>query len=131
MTSPLEQKIKIKGPVVVTANRLRDGAVVYRAADGEWTTDLSAAAVVTTAPAAQQLLKGAAADDRRAVGAYVAPVELTSDRRILPGNLREQIRVAGPTIEFGQASLRLNRSLSAPSRESADAGKALFPLARE
>ncbi len=103
MTSPLEQKIKIKGPVVVTANRLRDGAVVYRTADGDWATDLSSAVVVTTAPAAQELLKGAVADDVRAVGPYVAPVELTSDRRVLPGNLRERIRVAGPTIELPTA----------------------------
>ena len=28
MTSPLQQKIKITGPVVVTANRVGDGAVV-------------------------------------------------------------------------------------------------------
>ena len=35
MTSPLEQKkIKIIGPVVITANRVGDGAVVYRRADG-------------------------------------------------------------------------------------------------
>ena len=27
MTSPLQQKIKITGPVVVTANRVTDGAV--------------------------------------------------------------------------------------------------------
>ena len=27
MTSPLEQKLKVKGPVVVTANRLRDAAL--------------------------------------------------------------------------------------------------------
>ena len=40
----------------------------------------------------------ASADDVRAVGPYVAPVELTADRRVLPGNLRERIRVAGPTI---------------------------------
>ena len=32
MTSPLQQKLKINGPVVVTANRLGDGAVVYRTA---------------------------------------------------------------------------------------------------
>jgi hypothetical protein len=100
MTSPLEQKIKVKGPVVITANRLRDGVVIYRTADGGWTTDLAAAVVVTTAPAAQDLLKGAAADDVGAVGPYVAPVELTSDHRVLPGNLRERIRVAGPTIEL-------------------------------
>ena len=83
---------------MVTANRLRDGAVIYRTADAAWTTALAGAAVVTTTPAAQDLLKGAVADDVGAVGAYVAPVELTPDRRVLPGNLRERIRVAGPTI---------------------------------
>jgi hypothetical protein len=30
----------------------------------------------------------------------VAPVELTPDQRVLPGNLRERIRLAGPTIEL-------------------------------
>jgi Protein of unknown function (DUF2849) len=104
MTSPHEQKLKIKGPVVVTANRLTDGAVIYRTADAAWSTDLAAAAVVTTAPAAQELLKGAVADDVGAVGPYVAPVELTPDRRVLPGNLRERIRLAGPTIELPGAA---------------------------
>jgi len=98
MTSPLEQKLKVKGPVVVTANRLRDGAVIYRTHDAGWTTNLAAAAVVTTAPAAQELLKGAVADDVGAVGPYVAPVEFSPDRGVLPGNLRERIRVGGPTI---------------------------------
>jgi hypothetical protein len=97
MTSPLEQKLRIKGPVVVTANRLADGAVIYRTADGGWTTELAAAAVVTNAPAATELLKGAVADDVGAVGAYVAPVEVAAGG-VRPGNLREQIRVAGPTF---------------------------------
>ena len=48
MTSPLEQKLKITGPVVVTANRLGDGAVIYRTHDGGWSTRLGEAAVVTT-----------------------------------------------------------------------------------
>ena len=101
MTSPLEQKkLKVKGPVVVTANRLADGAVVFRSADGGWTTSLTAAAVVTTAPDADRLLNAAQADGVRAVGPYVAPVEITSDRRVRPGNLRERIRVDGPTIEL-------------------------------
>jgi hypothetical protein len=34
MTSPLEQKLRITGPVVVTANRLGDGAVVDRTCPG-------------------------------------------------------------------------------------------------
>ena len=103
MTSPLQQKLKITGPVVITANRLGDGAVIYRTLDSQWTTQLDRAAVVSTAPAATTLLTAAAADDLGAVGPYVAPVELTSDRRVLPGNLRERIRVAGPTIELPTA----------------------------
>lgn len=100
MTSPLQQKIKITGPVVVTANRVGDGAVVYRRADGGWSTDLSAAAVTTSAAAAQDMIKDAAADGLRAVDPYVAPVALSTDGRIRPANLREAIRLRGPTIEL-------------------------------
>src|SRR5262245_66477351 len=99
MTSPLEQKLKVKGPVVVTANRLRDGVVIYRTGDAGWTTDLAAAAVVTTTTAAQELLKGAAADDVGAVGPYVATVELTPDQLVLPGNPHELSPRAVPTHE--------------------------------
>jgi hypothetical protein len=98
MTSPLQQKLKVTGPVVVTANRLGDGAVVYRTAQGNWTNDLAAAAVVTTAPAAGELLAAALADKLRAVDAYVAPVEVTPQQRVVPGNLRERIRLHGPTV---------------------------------
>jgi hypothetical protein len=100
MTSPLQQKLKVTGPVVVTANRLGDGAVVYRTADGDWTTQLGQAEVVTTAPAASALLAAAATDGIAAVGAYVAPVRVDADGHIRPGNLREAIRFSGPTIEL-------------------------------
>jgi predicted NAD/FAD-binding protein len=100
MTSPLDQKLKITGPSVVTANRLSDGAVVYRTADGQWTTRFDAAAVVTTAPAAAELLQAANADGLVAVGAYVAPVKREPDGVLEPGNLRESIRRNGPTIEL-------------------------------
>jgi hypothetical protein len=98
MTSPHEQKKrKLNGVVVVTANRLGDGAVVYRTADHEWTTDFGSAAVVD-ASAAAVLLQQAEADGLRAVGPYIAPVELSADNRLLPGNLREHIRTGGPTF---------------------------------
>ena len=100
MTSPLQQKLKITGPVVITANRLADGTVVYRTADGTWTTAISEAAIATTAPAASALLAAASADDILVVGAYVAPVETDADGRAQPGNLRERIRVAGPTFDL-------------------------------
>jgi hypothetical protein len=99
MTSPLQQKIKITGPSIVTANRLSDGAVVYRTGDGQWTTEIALSTVVSTAPAALELLNASKADGRRVVDAYLAPVKIDRDR-IIPGNLREMIRMRGPTIDL-------------------------------
>jgi len=105
MTSPLQQKLKITGPVVITANRLGDGAVVYRTAAGTWSTALADAAVAETAAAALALLNAAAADGERAVGAYVAPVRIDADGRRQPGNLRERIRSSGPTVAIPAADV--------------------------
>jgi hypothetical protein len=99
MTSPLQQKLKINGPVVVTANRLADGAVVYRG-EGGWTTKLDNAAITTSAAVVQDLLAAAGADGLHAVDAYVAPVRVSEDGRVRPGNLRELIRSSGPTIDL-------------------------------
>jgi hypothetical protein len=49
-------------------------------------------------------LQAAIADDLGAVGAYVAPVSMQADGSRRPGNLRERIRLAGPTIEMPIAS---------------------------
>jgi Protein of unknown function (DUF2849) len=100
MTSPLQQKIKIAGPSVVTANRTWDGVVIYRTAANDWSTDLSKAAVVRAADEARALLAESVADDVGAIGAYIAPVEVTDDGKIEPGNLREQIRRSGVTIDL-------------------------------
>jgi hypothetical protein len=100
MTSPLDQKIKITGPVVVTANRVGDGAVVYRRADGGWSTRLPDASVTSNAATARELVAAAVADDLRAVGPYIVPVKLTADGGVRPGNLRELIRLGGPTIDL-------------------------------
>jgi uncharacterized protein DUF2849 len=99
MTSPLQQKIKITGPSVVTANRTSDGVVIWRTGDKGWSTDLADAAIVRTADDARALLSGAVEDDLGAIGPYIAPVEL-KDGKVLPGNLRERIRVKGLTIEL-------------------------------
>lgn len=100
MTSPLQQKIKITGPSVVTANRTWDGAVIYRTAAQGWSTDLSNAAVVRVADEARTLLAESIADDVGAVGAYIAPVEIRDSGKIKPGNLREKIRLQGVTIDL-------------------------------
>jgi hypothetical protein len=100
MTSPLQQKIKITGPVVVTANRVGDGAVIYRSADGGWTTELHEAIVTSDAGQARSLVDAAAGDGLRAVDPYIAPVKLSRNGEVLPGNLRERIRRGGPTIDL-------------------------------
>ena len=100
MTSPLEQKIKITGPSMVTANRTWDGVVIYRTAAKGWSTDLSDAAIVRTADEARALLVESVADDVGAVGPYIAPVEIKDGGKIKPGNLREYIRLRGVTIDL-------------------------------
>ena len=100
MTSPLQQKIKITGPSMVTANRAWDGVVIYRTAAKGWSTDLSDAAIVRTADEARALLAESTADDLGAIGPYIAPVEVEASGKIAPGNLREQIRSEGLTIEL-------------------------------
>ena len=100
MTSPLEQKIKITGPSIVTANRTWDGAVIYRTAAQGWSTSLSDAAIVRTADEARALLVESVADDVGAVGPYIAPVEIKDGGKIKPGNLREYIRLRGVTIDL-------------------------------
>jgi hypothetical protein len=100
MTSPLEQKIRITGPSIVTANRTFDGAVIYRNAHKGWSTHLLEAAIVRTADEARALLAEAVADDVGAVGPYIAPVELKDEKTVTPGNLREIIRQNGVTIDL-------------------------------
>jgi hypothetical protein len=98
MTSPLQQKIKITGPSVITANRTWDGAVLYRTAAKDWSTELEQAAIVRAADEARSLLAESVADDVGAIGPYIAPVEVDEKGAVNPGNLRERIRLKGVTI---------------------------------
>lgn len=103
MTSPLQRKLKISGPTAITANRLADGVVVWLSASGRWSERLADAAVRDTSEGVQALLAIAHDDENTAVGAYPAPVVITADGRIAPANLRERIRVEGPTVALPTA----------------------------
>ena len=85
---------------MVTANRTWDGVVIYRTAAKGWSTNLKDAAVFRTADEGRALLGEAVADDVGAVGAYIAPVQVNETGSIEPGNLREQIRSQGVTIDL-------------------------------
>jgi hypothetical protein len=85
--------------VVITANRLSDGAVVHRTGSGRWTEDLTAAQILWSASDAQEALKAAQLEGLDAVGAYAAPIDASSNAA-KPGNLREFIRASGPTFKL-------------------------------
>ena len=107
MTSPLDQKLRIEGLVVITANRLCDGAVIYRTAADGWATELADAVIVDSEAEAKKLLQRAAGEGTVAVGAYAAPVEHDENGRVIPGNLREVIRRSGPTFELPRVPAEL------------------------
>ncbi len=86
---------------VLTANRLGDGAVVYRSQSGAWTESLGESRVLATPEEAAQVL--ADAETARAsleiVGPYLMPVE-HRDGQVRPTEMREFIRAKGPSISF-------------------------------
>ncbi len=71
--------------------------------------------MVTTAAAAGELLAAAVADKLAVIDAYVAPVKLSADRKVLPGNLRELIRSTGPTVALPAAPMPSKRQNEASS----------------
>jgi hypothetical protein len=87
---------------VVTANRLSDGAVVYRTADGGWSARLGDAEDVAEEAEAEELMAKAEADVAacRVIEPYVMAVE-RSAKGLGPLSQRERIRARGPTVPYG------------------------------
>ncbi len=86
------------GPQMLTANRLRDGEVLYRKGDG-WVLQLAQADVYADQGSADAALAAAQAETVR--NEFVAPYlfEVRNlDGRIVPVKEREIIRAAGPTV---------------------------------
>jgi hypothetical protein len=90
----------IEAAQILTANRLRDGEVVYWAA-GQWMTALDKAEVFKDAAAAKAALKAADASvqDRTVVNPYLFDARLEAGV-LRPVKEREIIRAAGPTVRL-------------------------------
>lgn len=84
---------------MITANRLLDGIVVWRAADGTWCTRISDAALVPNAEvnALLDTLKPEA-QTLGLVGIYGVQVRNTEEGAIEPVTARERIRAFGPSV---------------------------------
>ena len=83
-------------PQLLTANRLRDGEVVYLAADGAWVEDIAGAHVLATAAEGESALaKGVEAErNLHVVHAYLFDI----NPQLKPVKMREIIRATGPTV---------------------------------
>lgn len=88
-------------PLVVTANRLRDGRVVWLAADRRWSTRVADAEVFWGAAAEPALAAAAEAERHQLiVGPYAAEVTLDNAGPV-PLRARERFRATGPSTAPG------------------------------
>jgi hypothetical protein len=90
---------------VISANRLRDGIVVYLGPEGDWVDTIGAAALFTSETACE----AASAKAKAAIAAnlivdplIVDVIEGANGRRAT--TLRNAIRAFGPTIDFQTSS---------------------------
>jgi Protein of unknown function (DUF2849) len=86
---------------VMTANRLRDGEVVFLTRSGEWSMAIDNA-VLAQEPQAVSALETRAADDARktlVTGQYLFDAQRV-DGLIKASHIRERIRAQGPTVRL-------------------------------
>ncbi len=85
---------------IVTANRLRDGLVVFLGADGDWSERIEDAAGSMNEEGALELMAAAnkSEKDCHVVGPYLVEVDVSADgaRPVLH---RELVRVSGPSVQ--------------------------------
>ncbi len=83
---------------IVTANRLHDGAVVYLAADKDWSRNVESGLVADSRDPEKLLaIAELAVQDQIIVAPYLIEVEVVANS-IHPIRFREQIRAKGPSI---------------------------------
>lgn len=92
------------GALVVTANRLRDGRVVWYGPDDTWVERIADAAVLAVGadgPALEQAQDWARREV--VVDVYAVPVE-TENAEITPVTMRERVRAVGPSVRTDLAA---------------------------
>ncbi len=87
-----------KHPQVVTANRLRDGVVIYMTADKSWTEQFAHAHPIGLDDDVEPWVAKAEADETARIVVAIYPFDVTiRDGQIAPISAREFIRAFGPT----------------------------------
>ncbi|MCZ0736143.1 DUF2849 domain-containing protein [Phreatobacter sp. AB_2022a] len=98
MSQPVKAP-KVFKPVIVTANGLASGEVLFRHADGGWSIDVSKAEIAETREAGDELMARALADQEACIVVEPALIEIVREGGFVrPASLRELIRASGPTV---------------------------------
>jgi hypothetical protein len=95
---------------VITANRLKDGLIVYMTKDGcmtGWTENIDYAHVAGE-DEVDSLLAAAQKDADRSVVVGIYTVEIAGNK--VPLTARERIRASGPSIRMGDDAVPFNSS---------------------
>jgi len=105
MSATNGKRLRDAARAVITANRLRDGAVVWRGPGGDWQLHFRNA-VLLPVDAAEAALAEARKDEglRIVVGTYITPVNDGADGPE-PAGWKERIRAFGPTLPAGTGGL--------------------------
>ncbi len=84
---------------IVTANRLRDGLVVYLAVQAAWSTRIEDSLIAAEASQGEDMMEAAAraVASREVIDPYLIDIE-HKDGAIVPLRLREAIRAVGPFV---------------------------------
>ena len=86
-------------PVVISANDLFDGRVIYLTGQDEWVGQLQHAQLITDEMQAKDRMAQALALSDRAVGVFLAPAK-AGPNGPEPGHPREAFRAQGPSNYF-------------------------------
>lgn len=88
-------------PLIISANRLGDGIVVYLGHDGAWREDFDDAKIFVGKADADPAFALARRDAMHNLVVEPCLVEVAQDEGgLFPVTLRERIRAQGPTIDF-------------------------------
>ena len=85
---------KMHAPVVISANCLLTGTVLYWGSDGRWRTDLAGAQLYDDLDAAAVAV-AAVTDPAAVIGVDLVPVRVNNEV-LAPRHYREAIRATGP-----------------------------------
>jgi len=97
----MQAKVKTKGaaqPLVVTANRLRDGRVVWLAEGGRWAEHVADAKIFLGEAAEAGLAEAAVAEQAQFIVAPYAAEVVVGASGPVPLRARERFRADGPSV---------------------------------